>query len=129
MFQGSRPPMPNGDLIKTVGSFGGACNRIYLAIAMWHVVKLQQPIWDVARKFEIDSGFLEGLLQSASVFCHQLATYCQGSQTFWAVAALLTGLVKRLHFGASEELGMNLAVPILHSHKKIQSRPKQPAHK
>uniref|UniRef100_A0A914X3W3 Helicase POLQ-like n=1 Tax=Plectus sambesii TaxID=2011161 RepID=A0A914X3W3_9BILA len=100
-----------GYLVQRISHHGGSIEkeqlmkltRLYLALMLNRLWK-QQPVWDVATRFDTTRGWLQSFLQSTSSNASSIARFCEHVPELWPFKLLLPDFVRQLAHCVQMEL-------------------------
>ncbi|XP_047425627.1 helicase POLQ-like [Mugil cephalus] len=93
--------------------------RLYLALVLFFLLK-EPDLWNVAQRFQLNRGFVQTLLSSASAFCSCVLHFTEELEELWPFRSLLVELVQRLSYCVKAEI-----VPLMEVAGVMESRAKQ----
>ncbi|XP_056302193.1 helicase POLQ-like isoform X2 [Danio aesculapii] len=94
-------------------------NRLYLALVLFSLLK-ETNLWIVSERFQLNRGFVQTLLSSASAFGSSVLHFTEELEEFWAYKALLSELTRRLTYCVQAEL-----IPLMEVSGVLEHRAKQ----
>lgn len=77
--------------------------RLYVALIMRDMWS-GKDVYDVSRKYQVNRGFVNGILSSAASKAFSVLKFCEVMEEFWGFKALLQEFSKRLTYCCSAEL-------------------------
>ena len=84
--------------------------RFYLTLVLRDLMA-EKTIWEVAAKFTLDRGFIQGLLQRASAFSVCVMHFTEELKEFWAYPLLLKDFIPRLTQCSNPTLNQLMEIP------------------
>lgn len=77
--------------------------RFYVALIMFDMWNGKE-VYEVSHKYNVDRGFVNGILSTASARAFAILKFCEVMEDFWGFKALLQEFTKRLGHCCSAEL-------------------------
>ena len=71
----------------------------------------QKSVWEVAAKYNLDRGFIQGLIQRASAFSISVMRFTEELKEFWAYPLLFKDFIPRLTQCSNPTLNQLMEIP------------------
>ena len=84
--------------------------RFYLTLVLRDLMA-EKSVWEVAAKFTLDRGFIQGLLQRASAFSVCVMHFTEELKEFWAYPLLLKDFIPRLTQCSNPTVNQLMEIP------------------